>query len=187
MHVPASRPLSRQETRGRDLPVSLAGVLAAAPLLLALCAGIATAFYRLGARGLWGDEVWQLAWSQQQPLTDTFLRFRAPPDLPLSFILVQLSTTFSSDPFWVRLPSAVLAAATVVLLYVLGRRVSGRAVGVAAALLLAAAPYHVWYAQDARPYAALACYSLLTLVFFERILRRGPTPGNVIGFTLATM
>jgi len=156
------------------------------PLLLVACIGVATAFYRLGTKGLWGDEVWQVAWSQQQPLGETFQRFRAPPDLPLSFLLVQLSTTFGSDPFWVRLPSAALGAVTVVLLYLLARRLFGRAIGLTAALLLAVAPYHVWYAQDARPYAALACYSLLTLLFFERLLRR-PSPGNALGFTVATI
>jgi len=191
MQAPVSRPLARAGRAGRAgvalrVPAAVLALRARWPLLLALCAGVGTAFYRLGAKGLWGDEVWQVAWSQQQPLADTFHRFRAPPDLPLSFILVQLATTFGSDPFWVRLPSALLGAASVALLYLLGRRLYGRATGLAAALLLAVAPYHVWYAQDARPYAALTCYSLLTLLFFERLLRR-PSPWTVVGFTAATV
>ena len=188
MQAPLSRPLARggREGAGLRAPTLVVAARAHWPLLLALCAGVATAFYRLGARGLWGDEVWQVAWAQQQPLPQTFQRFSAPPDLPLSFLLVQLATTFNSDPFWVRLPSALLGAATVALLYLLGRRLCGRATGLAAALLLAVAPYHVWYAQDARPYAALACYSLLTLLFFERLLRR-PAPWVVLGFTVATI
>ena len=190
MQAPVSRPLTRDRrgTVAYRVPAVAPAPRARWPLLVALCAGVATAFYRLGAKGLWGDEVWQVAWSRQQPLPQTFQRFRAPPDLPLSFLLVQLSTTFNSDPFWARLPSALLGAATVALLYLLGRRLFGRATGLAAALLLAVAPYHVWYAQDARPYAALACYSLLTLTFFERLLRQEkPSPWTVLGFTIATI
>ncbi len=191
MHAPVSpalAPTARQD-RAQGIarvPALVAALRAHWPLLLAACAGIVTAFYRLGYKGLWGDEVWQVAWSQQQPLAETFQRFRAPPDLPLSFLLVQLSTTFTSDPFWVRLPSALLGAATVPLLYLLARPLFGRTVALAAAVLLAVAPYHVWYAQDARPYAALACYSLLTLLFFERLLQN-PSPWNALGFTVATI
>ena len=52
---------------------------ARAALLLSACLGVATAFFRLGAKGLWGDEVWEVSWAQQQPLAQTFLRFHAPP------------------------------------------------------------------------------------------------------------
>jgi len=190
MQAPVSPVLARIPRQGEGVtsrvPALIAALCAHWPLLLAACAGVVTAFYRLGAKGLWGDEVWQVAWSQQQPLLETFQRFRAPPDLPLSFLLVQLATTFNADPFWVRLPSALLGAATVPLLYLLARPLFGRTVALAAAVLLAVAPYHVWYAQDARPYAALACYSLLTLLFFERLLRR-PSPWNALGFTAATI
>jgi len=190
MHAPVSPALARIPRQGEGVtsrvPALIAALRAHWPLLLAACAGVVTAFYRLGAKGLWGDEVWQVAWSQQQPLLETFQRFRAPPDLPLSFLLVQLATTFNADPFWVRLPSALLGAATVPLLYLLARPLCGRTTALAAAVLLAVAPYHVWYAQDARPYAALACYSLLTLLFFER-LRRNPSPWNALGFTVATI
>jgi len=185
--VPADQLVVQQRERGA-VAAPRSRVLAALstwPVAVAACLGVATAFYRLGDRGLWGDEVWQAAWAQQQPLAQTFLRFRQPPDLPLSFLLTQLATGVSGDPFWVRLPSAVLGAATIVLLFALGRRVFGTATGLAAALLLAVAPYHVWYAQDARPYAALACYALLSLYFFYRVLER-PTLGVAAGFAIAT-
>jgi uncharacterized membrane protein len=150
--------------------------------------GALTAFYRLGAKGLWGDEVWEALWSRQQDLPATFARFRAPPDLPLQFILTRLATTFDDGEFCVRLPSALLGMTTVVLIFLLGRRVASTPVGLIAALLLAVAPYHVWYAQDARPYAGFACYSTLSLYCFVSLLRRPTRPavGAWLGFTLAT-
>jgi hypothetical protein len=60
--------------------------------VLVAAAAMATAFYRLGGRGLWGDEVWDALWSRQQSPWQTFLRFRQPPDFPLQFLLTQLTT-----------------------------------------------------------------------------------------------
>lgn len=154
--------------------------------IVVLMVGLAFALFRLNARGLWGDEVWQASWSQQQDLPHTILRFSAPPDFPLHFILVQITTQFSQDEFWVRLPSALLAAVTVLLLYFLGKRQFDRTTGVIAALLLAVAPFHVWYAQEARPYAAQACYSVLSLFFFCELVR-APSRRAWLGLTVATM
>ena len=73
---------------------------------------LAISLYRLGTKGLWGDEVWEAMWSRQQGFVETFLRFRSPPDHPLHFLLTQISTTFSDSEFFVRLPSALLATGT---------------------------------------------------------------------------
>lgn len=156
-------------------------------LLVAVALGAITAFHRLGTKGLWGDEVWEASWSRQQGLVATIARFRDPPDLPLHFVLTRLATTFGNDEFWVRLPSALLGTATVALVFLLGRIVWNTPVGLIAAALLASAPYHVWYAQDARPYAGLACYSTLLLLAFVAILRRPTRPSLLawLGFMLA--
>ncbi len=175
-------------------------------ILFVAALGLATAFYRLGARGLWGDEVWQVAWANEQSLGETFLRFTIfnpaahPPTLddlslpaqvvildnnPLSFLWTQLATRVGSSEFWVRFPAAVFGAASVLILFLLVSRVFGRRAGLLASVLLALAPYHVWYAQDARSYSALIFYSLLALYFLTRIMER-PSWGSWLGFVLAT-
>jgi hypothetical protein len=60
----------------------------------------------------------------------------------------------------------------------------GMATALGAGILLAIAPLHVWYAQEARPYAALEFYSLLSLVFFLRLLER-PSVLALVGFAVA--
>ena len=152
-------------------------------LMLAL--GAATAFFRIEGHGLWGDEIWQALWSRQQDVPETIARFSAPPDFPLHFILVQWTTNFGTNPLWVRLPSAVLGTMTVPLLYVVGKRALNQTTGILAAVLLAVSPFHVWFAQDARPYAALAFYSLLSFWFFVELLKK-PTWYAWLGLTLAT-
>jgi mannosyltransferase len=148
--------------------------------------GLATAFYQLGFKGLWGDEVWQVGWANQQSLAETFVRFtiftpaahpRAPSDLdlpaqtvsldndPLSFLWTHLTTRLGTSEFWVRFPSAVFGAASVLILFLLASRLFGRRAGLLASVTLALAPYHVWYAQDARAYAGLIFWSLLGLYF----------------------
>jgi uncharacterized membrane protein len=175
---------------GLEIPLTLGHIITSAAarlranwlVLVLLGVGAATAFYRLGAKGLWGDEVWQTWWATDRTL---FLAVRAPTDMPLQFVLVRMATLFSNSEFWVRLPSALLAAANVALVFLLGRREFGTRTGVVAALLVAAAPYHVWFAQDARPYAPLSLYSILTLYFFLDLMRH---PGRRVwlAFTIAT-
>jgi 4-amino-4-deoxy-L-arabinose transferase-like glycosyltransferase len=166
--------------------------------------GLATAFYRLGSRGLWGDEVWQISWARQQSLPETFVRFTIFGDThralkennlrslvvsldnqPLHFLLTNLSTQVRSTEFWIRFPSAILGAAAVLMMFLLASNLFDWGVGLVAAVLLAFAPYHVWYAQDARAYSALIFYSLLSLYFFFEILER-PSPKSWFGLTLAT-
>lgn len=155
-------------------------------VLICLFVGLATGLFRLGDKGLWGDEVWEVSWPQQQGFVETYLRLRVLPDLPLHYLLTKVATLVSTNEFIVRLPSLLLGVAAVVLLYYLGRDLFGKWVGLVAALLLAVAPYHVWYTQDARPYAGLACYSLLSLFCFCRLLTR-PSILAFAGFTLATV
>jgi len=144
--------------------------------------GIVTAFFRLGARGLWGDEVWQVWWTDPR----VFIRLRHPTDLPMQYLLVGVTTLFGESEFWIRLPSAVLASANVVVAFLLGRRVFNTTTGWTAALLLAAAPYHVWYAQEAHQYAALSFYSALSVYLLYALLAR-PTPANATAFAVVTV
>ncbi len=177
-------------------------------LLVALVAmlGLSTAFFRLGSKGLWGDEVWQVYWSQQQSFWQTLARFTifneanslrhlsdsklpvlvtSVDNYPLHFLWTHLTTKLGTSEFWARFPSAFLGAASVLIMFLLGRKLFGQRAGLTAAVLMALAPYHVWYAQDARPYSALVFYSLLSLYFFAEILER-PSWKAWLGFVLAT-
>jgi len=149
-------------------------------LLLATAVGLLTTFYNLGLRGLWGDEVWTAWWSFPR----IFLRARQPPDFPLHWILVTLSSKLGQDQFWVRLPSALLGTATVAVLFLVGRRLFDTRTALIGALLLAVAPYQVWQAQEARPYIGLACYSILTLYCYLVFIDR-PTGRTWLAFTVA--
>ncbi|MBI4670802.1 MAG: glycosyltransferase family 39 protein [Chloroflexi bacterium] len=138
------------------------------PVLIVLLA-VWLRFYQLGDKGLWGDEIAQAKWSLL-PLAKMWARFRDPPDFILHFLLGQLAQQFGASAFWVRLPSAITSVLAAPATYVVARRVGSRTVALVAMLLVAVSPFQIWYAQDARLYAALACYAALSLYFFLRML-----------------
>lgn len=134
-----------------------------------LLAAFALRFYHLGYKSLWGDEIAQATWSAWD-WARLWEVFRAPPDFVSHFFLLHLVQQLGTSEFWVRLPSAVLSLAAVPLTYVVARRLTNRATARVAMLLMAVAPYQVWYAQDARMYAALGCYACVGLYFFLRVV-----------------
>lgn len=139
-------------------------------ILLVLLLAFALRFYGLGAKALWGDEIAQAVWSSWD-WARLWQEFRAPPDFILTFALVHLTQGIGTSEFFVRLPSALTSLLCVPLMYVVARRLSDKTTAFVAMILMAVAPYQVWYAQDARMYAALGCWGLLSFYFFLRLIK----------------
>lgn len=148
------------------------------PLILITLLALFLRLYRLGSKSLWHDELgtlvyagWGSNWADtvRQPLTVPII-----PIPPLFFILTRLFTALGPRSVIVlRLPSVLAATMTVPVIYLLGKRAFGRQVGLLSAFLLAIAPLHVRYAQEARSYALLAFLSILSLYVFWRAIREG--------------
>lgn len=81
---------------------------------------------------------------------------------------------FGQSPFAVRLWSVVLGVAAVGVMYLLGRDLFGAKTGLAAALITAAAPFHVQYSQETRMYALLGLLLMLATWCFVRGWQRHP-------------
>lgn len=76
---------------------------------------------------------------------------------PFYYLIIHLTQQlFGASDFAFRYPSVLFGVLLIPLLYQLGRRMSGIAVGLVAALLLTANPLHVYYGQEARMYSLLA-------------------------------
>lgn len=127
-------------------------------------------FYRIGGRGLWLDEAFSL-WMARQPI-DQMLDWLARIDQhpPLYYALLHLWTCLAGDSeAALRALSALCGVLTIPVLYLLGRRLADERVGLAAALLLAAAPFHVRFAQEARMYTLLTLNVSLALYALARL------------------
>lgn len=77
---------------------------------------------------------------------------------PLFFMLAWVTAKLGDPTVWIRLPSLVLGAATVPLVYLIGRRTLGRDAGLVGAAVIAAAPFATYYGIEARPYATMAFF-----------------------------
>ena len=127
------------------------------------------------AQSLWRDEVDALIFATR-PLSELLAMFRQPgQNGPLFFLALRpwLAAAGWSE-FALRLPSALAGALAVPIFYMLMRRlVHDRKPAAIAALLMATAPYLIWYGQEAKMYAALTVLAPASLLLTVEVSRRG--------------
>jgi mannosyltransferase len=148
--------------------------------LLAITAlGAFVRLYEIGGKGLWLDEAFSI-WMARQPVPEILswlVRIDQHP--PLYYLLLHLWLRFGDSAATVRALSALLSTLTIPVLYLTGRRLAGRSVGLLGALLLALSPFHVRFAQEARMYALLTLstsIALLALVYLLTDPRSATAP-----------
>ncbi|HEX3605227.1 MAG TPA: glycosyltransferase family 39 protein [Candidatus Dormibacteraeota bacterium] len=93
-----------------------------------------------------------------------------PGYLLLLHFWMQLAGT---DTYLVRLPSAIAGILCVPALYLLGRALYGRRVGLIAALIGTVSPIWIWHAQEARMYPFVLLFTLLSTWLLITALRTG--------------
>jgi len=129
----------------------------------------------LTAQSLWRDEVDALIFATR-PLAELLNMFRQPgQNGPLFFLALRpwLAAAGRSE-FALRFPSALAGALAVALLYTLVRQLVGdRKPAAVAALLMATAPYLIWYGQEAKMYAPLTVLIPASLLLTLEVTRRG--------------
>ena len=132
----------------------------------------------LPTKGMWLDETFSV-WLANQSVTD-MLQWIVKIDQhpPLYYLLLHYwIARFGDTPYDARLLSALFGIGTIPIIYLIGKRMSGVAVGLAAAIFLAVSPFHIYFAQEARMYtlltfnAAVAMYALVRLLTDPRSAR----------------
>ena len=123
-------------------------------LLLVVALGGVLRFWDIGAESLWMDEAFTWLWAHQshEALWGAAGRWEANP--PLYYSIQRLwSHIFGDSEAGLRSFSAVVGTLTVPIVFLVGRLIWGNVAGLIAALLLATAPLHIAYSQEARAYA----------------------------------
>jgi len=154
-------------------------LLRTATVLLA----VLTATTGLGRQPLWFDE---LASAQASGLPWSGLRVllgQTDANLGAYYALLHLWRLVGDSALVLRLPSALAAVATVVLVERVGRRLLGPGPAVLAAALLAVHPFAVAYARDARPYALVALCTTAALLLGLRARER-PTAARLLAYAV---
>jgi mannosyltransferase len=140
--------------------------------------GVGLRVILLGSRGMWLDEtfsVWQANHSVADLLQWTVQLDQHPP---LYYLLLHYWIAVNGDtPYYARLLSVLFGAGTIPIIYLIGKRLSGVVVGLAAAVFLALSPFNIYFAQETRMYtllmfnAAVAIYALARLLTDSRSIR----------------
>ncbi len=127
--------------------------------------------YQLDIKGLWLDETFSI-WMAQHSVVD-LLQWTIKIDQhpPLYYLLLHYWIALNGDtPYDARLLSALFGAGTIPIIYLIGKRISGTVMGLAAAVILAFSLFNIYFAQEARMYtfltfnAAVAMYALVRLL-----------------------
>ncbi|HET9493087.1 MAG TPA: glycosyltransferase family 39 protein [Chloroflexia bacterium] len=127
-----------------------------------LALGLGLRLYRLDALDLWIDEGYVVMFSRQS--WPDVLGFNGPydPHPPLYFALVKLASVFLHETIAGRAVSMVMGTLTIPVVFVLARRMAGGWAGVAAALVLAVSPTHIWLSQEARMFVPAMLFVALS-------------------------
>ena len=132
----------------------------------------------LANKGMWLDETFSV-WLANQSVVDMLewiVKIDQHP--PLYYLLLHYWIAhFGDTPYYVRLLSVLFGVATIPIIYLIGKRMSGVMMGLAAAVLLALSPFNIYFAQETRMYtlltfnAAVAIYALVRLLTDSRSVR----------------
>jgi hypothetical protein len=132
----------------------------------------------LGSKGMWLDETFSV-WLANHSVVD-MLQWTVKIDQhpPLYYLLLHYWIALNGDtPYYARLLSVLFGAGTIPVIYLIGKRMSGVVVGLAAAVFLALSPFNIYFAQETRMYtflmfnAAVAIYALVRLLTDSRSVR----------------
>ncbi|MEM8702414.1 MAG: glycosyltransferase family 39 protein [Pseudomonadota bacterium] len=156
------------QTTGESRSMTIAGSLL---LVVVIVAAAALRLTDLDRTSIWYDEA--VSWSQSNGTLSALLASVASDNYPpLHNIILWLTIPVIGDSETaLRLPSAVLGVAAVLLTYLVGKELAGRVPGLTAAALLALSPFHIWYSTEARMYALQAAFGVVYLLATLKVLK----------------
>jgi len=166
---------TEQGDRSKRPDAPRGGPWSIAPGFLAVAVLVALSGPRLGRRPLWLDEAYSIGATHDLAAT-----WRGTGGtMGLYYLVLWPVTQLSTDRVVVRLPSLVFAAAAVLVVHEVGRRLGGRTMGAVAATMLALAWPIGRYAVEARSYTlALLLVSLSWLGLVAAVQARGEGEGG---------
>jgi uncharacterized membrane protein len=125
----------------------------------------------IGTKGMWLDETFSV-WMANQSIPD-MLQWMVKLDQhpPLYYLLLHAwLARYGDTPYHARLLSALFGTVTIPIIFLIGKRLSGALVGLAAALFLALSPFHIYYSQETRMYSLLTLNTAVAIYALVRLL-----------------
>jgi len=157
--------------------------LLVAGAVVAIALGLALRFWT--RTDMWLDEALTLNISRL-PVSEIQGALRRDGAPPLYYYLLHFWIgAFGTSDIAVRALSGVLSCATLPFVWMAGRRIGGRTVGIGVVVLVATSPFAVRYATENRMYALVGFLTAAGLVALQRALER-PRPGNLVAVAVTS-
>ncbi len=139
-------------------------------------------------QSLWLDEATSVLVARGFSFSEIITRF-SPGDFhpPLYYFLLKIWIgIFGATEIGARSFSVVLGSLTVFVVYLIGKKLKGEKAGLLTGFLLATAPLHIYYSQEARMYAFSAFLSSVVVLFLLLVLKKSEFK-NWVGFTVSAI
>jgi uncharacterized membrane protein len=153
-------------------------------LILITLVGLALRLAFLGQKSLWLDEAVTLKKVLVEPAV--ILSYYDESHPPLYYLFMHFWVALGQSEVILRLPSAIFGTLALPVLYGLSRDWGGPRLAALATALLAVAPLHIWYSQEARMYSMVGWLALVATFCVVRAVR-GRGRGYWIGAALAVL
>lgn len=143
-------------------------------LTVAMLVGLGLRLYRLDFRDYWDDEVISTlaARASLSQLYTNVSDYSIHP--PLYYMTLHLWSVFGNDIVTLRLFSVLINILCIPLVYLLGRMLHiPTMAALAAAVLFALSPFHIFHSQQARMYPLLTLLVIIATVCFYKTWQRG--------------
>ncbi|MGC9356223.1 MAG: glycosyltransferase family 39 protein [Anaerolineae bacterium] len=153
-------------------------------LILAVLVGGMLRLIGLDRKSIWLDEsaTAMFASGTVQEITSP----GGDPHPPLYYLIMHYWSDLGKGEFLLRLPSAIAGILTIPLMYWLVREWSDERAALVGAWLLALAPMHLWYSQEARMYALVTFFGVSSTLCYSLALHR-KRPLWWLGWVVATL
>ena len=151
--------------------------------------GFLLRLFHLSKESLWVDEgfTYQLARLDLGQYVENVLGSLRNILPPFYFSLMHYwAGVFGSSEFSLRFPSVIFGSASILVIFLLGKTLFNRRVGLLSALILALSVFHVRYSQEARMYELLSFTALCAFYFLVSFLRV-PSRKNLLLLTIANV
>jgi mannosyltransferase len=151
-----------EESSSKAVP----GVSYAAVLLVLAILGTGLRFYRLGFHSIWADEGGSLYVAQLDlpAMVEHLCHYDSHP--PLYFLILRSMLKLGWNEFILRLPSALCGSLTLLITYLLARKLFDRTTALIALFFMAVSAAQIYVVQEVRMYPLFIFLSLLSTYFF---------------------
>jgi uncharacterized membrane protein len=155
-------------------------------LIAILVLGFFLRIYGLDSESLWLDEGHSIDLARLEP-SQMLETLSKDVHAPLYFLILHYwINLFGEAEFTLRFLSVIFGFFAIFMMYKVGSLIYDKRTGILSSLTLALSPFHIYFSQEARPYALVALLTLLSMYFFIKILEKR-TIWNSIGYIVASI